>query len=90
MVTISLYKKYKEYRRCLRYNATELSIFLKQFEVHLDLEEIIYEQCTIKELKVLNFLLSCNLSDEDIESVLVWSNKDRGIFHDSKKIFQTL
>ena len=92
MVTISLYKKYKEYRRYLRDNATELSIFLKQFEVHLDLEENIYEQCTIKELKVLNFLLSCNLSDEDIESVLVWSNKDRGIFHDndSKKIFQTL
>lgn len=93
MLTISLYKQYQEYRRCIRDSAKELSIFLTHFERHiLDLEEIIYDQCTIKELKILNFLLSCNLSDEDIESVLVWSNEFTGIFHgsDSKKIFQTL
>ena len=74
MLTLSLYKQYQEYRKCLRDSATELSTFLERFEKHiLELEEIIYEHCTIPELKILNFLLSCNLSDEDIEKVLVWS-----------------
>ena len=78
MLTISLYKQYQEYRRCPRDSTTELSIF--------------HEQCTIKELKILNFILSCNLSDEDIERVLVRSNECTGIFpgSGSKKIFETL
>ena len=97
MLTLSLYKQYQEYRKCLRDSATELSTFLEQFEKHiLKLEEIIYEHCTIPELKILNFLLSCNLSDEDIEKVLVWSEGCTEIClenangNDSKKIFQTL
>ena len=70
--------------------AVELSDFLEQFKGHIfALEEIIYEKCTEIELKILNFLLACNLSDEDVERVLVWSE---GIFpeSDSKKVYKTL
>ena len=92
MLTLSLYKQYQEYRRCLRDSDTELSYFMQYFENHiLKLEEIIYDQCTVIELKMLNFLLSCNLPDEDIERVLDFCTgmvSDKG--NDSKKIIQTL
>ena len=95
MLTLSLYKKYQEYRRCLRDSATELAHFLHQYENNiLKLEEIIYEQSTVIELKMLNFLLSCNLPDEDIGRVLDSCTGCTGIFpedgNNSKKIIQTL
>ena len=90
MLTLSLFKQYQEYRSCLRDSAVELSDFLEQFKGHIfALEEIIYEKCTEIELKILNFLLACNLSDEDVGRVIVWSE---GIFpeSDSKKVYKTL